>query len=173
MVKLSRPVVIALVGLVLAVGLFLYTRSSGDSEVPKPPSADPVANTSSGNAGSSTDSSAGTINLQEATPQSITPPVAAALTKGKVIVMLFWRRGDPEDESVKRAVEEVARKTSGAKVAVFSDSPLNVAKYSLIAQAVTRSPAVVIVGRDLKARTVQGYVDESSILQLVKEANQR
>lgn len=104
------------------------------------------------------------------TPVSVPPPVARAMLQHKVVLVLFWSRGGPEDRVAKQVVDQVRGSMPSSKVAVFEDLHKNVAKYSLIAGDVSRSPSIVVVDRGLRSKVVSGYVDYGSIVHLIREA---
>lgn len=189
--SLSRPVAIALIGAAAAVALFAYTRSIGNSDrgipPPEPPTksgahAKPGKATASSPKTSSRSRTAGTKRSKATTksstgttpsgptPLSVPPRVAGALLKNKVVVVLFWSRRDPEDRRVKKAVDRLRDGPLKAKVAVFEDSPSRVANYSLVANGVSRTPALVVVDRARKAKVTEGYVDYTSIVQMIRTA---
>lgn len=177
---LSRPIIIALVGAVAAVGLFMYTRSTGSGEsIPaNAPSASPAKSDSKdkppasarGHKASSTPGKPGARAPSGPTPVSVPPPVARAMVQHKVVLVLFWSRGGPEDNVAKRVVDRVRSGLPANKVAVFEDSPRNVAKYSLIAGDVSRSPSIVVVDRALRSKVVSGFADYTTIVHLVRQA---
>jgi hypothetical protein len=57
-------------------------------------------------------------------------------------------------------------------VSVFPDKVRNLSRYHRLVGdlGVAEAPAVVIIGRDLKARLVEGFVDKDSLLQQVRDA---
>lgn len=188
-----RPAFLVLLGAaVLAIAIFTVTRSSGDNNnasQPESSSSKGVDKSKSGSTGSPAQksepstktpapktSSSTKVQVPKstdqsgATPLSVPPSVAGALVKHKVVVVLFWSRKDSEDRKVKSAVDRLRGNVSKSKVAIFTDSPKRVASYSLVANGVSQSPALVVIDRARKARIVQGYVDYASILQMVREA---
>lgn len=190
--KLQRPVIFAIVGLIAVVALFVYTRSMGNNEgepagqskntpsnttttppqttestpsttttVPQPGEVTPPTTTPSPDSGQPQD---------EPTPLSVPPEVADAMLQHKVVVVLFWDPAGADDIKVKEALDELRQAVSASSVAIFEEDATNIARYSLIAKGVDRSPAVVVVDPTLKTRLVQGYVDSTSLEQMVNEA---
>lgn len=175
---LSRPVIIALIGAVAAAGLFAYTRSMGSGEKTPSRSASPgQGKAKSGSRGKA--SGAGGSGAKKGsrprsgagpTPVSVPPAVARAMVQHKVVVVLFWSRGGPEDRVAKGVVDRVRASMPSGKVAVFEDLHKNIARYSLIAGEVSRSPSIVVVDRGLRARVTSGYVDYGSVVHMIREA---
>jgi hypothetical protein len=168
---LPRPVLLAIVGVVLAGSLLVLTRRGSDAtpSVPAPSQAAEPSNPS-------------------ATPQSKTPPaaskdkpggrglpsrVARALDAKKTVVILFWNKGGVDDRSVKNSVDQVSRR--GGKTAVFTDKIANISSYTRItaAASVTQTPALVVVNPEGQAEVLNGYYDLQTVRQYVRNAARR
>jgi hypothetical protein len=169
---LPRPVLLAIVGVVLAGSLFVISRRGADTtpSVPAPSQTAPPSDPS-------------------ATPQS-TPPaadkdkgklggrglpsrVARALDAKKTVVILFWNKGGVEDRSVKNSVDQLPRR--GGRTAVFTDKVANLSSYTRItaAASVTQTPALVVVNPKGRAEVLNGYYDLQTIRQYVRNAARR
>jgi len=97
-------------------------------------------------------------------------PVARALRKNKVLVLLFWNRKAADDKAVHAALKDVDR--WDGRVSVQSASIRKIAQYGRISRGVDveQSPTIVIADPDLRAETLVGYVDTTTIDQAVVDA---
>ena len=93
-----------------------------------------------------------------------------ALDKNKVVVLLIWNPRGSDDKSVKSAVDGLSRR--GGKVAVFTDKPENVARYTTVTAAteLTQTPTLIVVNRDQVARKATGLLDPTTVDQYVVDA---
>jgi hypothetical protein len=96
--------------------------------------------------------------------------VKTALDKNKVVVLLIWNPEGSEDKDVKESVDGLSR--HGGKVAVFTDKPENIAKYTSITGVtqVAQTPALLVVNKDEVARKATGYLDDVTVEQYVVDA---
>ena len=97
-------------------------------------------------------------------------PVARAIRKDKVLVLLFWNGKSADDKAVRSAVSDIDR--WDGRVAVHVAPLKQISKYGRIARGVDveQSPTIVIADRDLRAETLVGYVDRATIDQAVVDA---
>jgi hypothetical protein len=97
-------------------------------------------------------------------------PVAAALRKRQVLVLLFWNGRSADDKAVHAALEHVDR--WNGRVSVQSAPISRIARYGRIARGVDvqQSPTVVVADPNLRAETLVGYVDAATINQTVVDA---
>jgi len=98
-------------------------------------------------------------------------PDAVAKDLGeKVTVLLFWNRKAADDRAVNRAVKGVFRHRG--QVAIHRVPIANVSKYAAITRGadVAQSPTVLVVDRRLSVEPLVGYVDTTSIDQVVVDA---
>jgi hypothetical protein len=97
-------------------------------------------------------------------------PVAAALSRHKVLVLLFWNGKSADDKAVHAALKHVDR--WDGRVSVQSAAIRDIAKYGRIARGVDveQSPTVVVADPQLRAETLVGYVDAATIDQAVVDA---
>ncbi|MGH2979537.1 MAG: hypothetical protein ACRDLQ_07855 [Solirubrobacterales bacterium] len=179
---IPRPVLLALVGVVLLGGLFVFSRRGADSTpaVPAPsqtsqpssPSADAPAAPAQQNAPQQ-NSAAPSPDKGEQGGRGLPSRVARALDAKKTVVILFWNRGGIDDRSVKGAVDRLPRR--GGKTAVFTDTVGNLSNYTRItaAASVTQTPALVIVNPKGQAELLNGYYDFQTIRQFVRDAARR
>jgi hypothetical protein len=97
-------------------------------------------------------------------------PVARALRKNKVLVLLFWNRKAADDQAVRAALKDVDRWNGRVSVQV---APIRqIAKYGRISRGVDveQSPTIVITDPELHAETLVGYVDTTTIDQTIVDA---
>jgi hypothetical protein len=97
-------------------------------------------------------------------------PVAAALRKNQVLVLLFWNGRSADDKAVHAALKHVDR--WNGRVSVQSAPISRIARYGRIARGVDvqQSPTVVVADPNLQAVTLVGYVDAATINQAVVDA---
>jgi hypothetical protein len=97
-------------------------------------------------------------------------PVRRALRKNKVLVLLFWNRKAADDRAVRAALKDVDR--WNGRVSVQTAPIRQIAKYGRIARGVDveQSPTIVITDSELNAETLVGYVDTTTIDQVVVDA---
>lgn len=180
MTSLPRPVLMGLVGLLAVIALFMVMRGrGGEEEVSAPatpaPSAQPAAPSGSAPAPSATPTqtpktAAPTVGPASTKSRTLPAPVKKALDKNKVVVLLIWNPKGSDDKNVKSAVDGLSRR--GGKVAVFTDRPENVSRYTSITAPteLTQTPTLIVVNRDQVARKATGYLDSISVDQYVVDA---
>jgi hypothetical protein len=97
-------------------------------------------------------------------------PVARAIRKDKVLVLLFWNGKSADDKAVRSALSDIDR--WDGRVAVHVAPLKQISKYGRIARGVDveQSPTIVVADRDLRAETLVGYVDTTTIDQAVVDA---
>lgn len=97
-------------------------------------------------------------------------PVAKAIRKNKVLVLLFWNGKSADDKAVHKALAKVDR--WDGRVYVGSAPIKRISKYGRIARGVDveQSPTVVVADPDLRAEALVGYVDTRTIDQAVVDA---
>jgi hypothetical protein len=184
--SLPRPILLALVGLVAISAAFVATR--GKKDATPAPSSSPTATLAAPSKldakskrdtpAKKADRSAAGVNtpakpaskVDAASITGLPRRVAHAIAKRRVVVLFFTQRGPADDTATRASVR--ALKEQQGKVSVFSDRIRNLSRYHrLVGElGVAGAPAVVIVGRDLKARLIEGFVDKDSLLQQVKDA---
>ena len=181
--SLPRPILLALLGLVAISAAFVATRGAKEeTSAPSSSSSATLAAPSKLGGKTKRDSTARKPDPAgghtPAKPKAIDADaviglprrVAEALGKRHVVVLFFSQRGPADDTATRGSVR--ALKAQGGKVSVFSDRIHNLSRYHRLVGdlGVAEAPAVVIVGRDLKARLIEGFVDKDSLLQQVKDA---
>jgi hypothetical protein len=185
--SLPRPALMGIVGLLAVVAVFMFTRGRGEEEVSAPATPAP-SEQSSPSAAAPSDSAPSGSAAAPATPSEIVKtraptagpaatksrtlpaPVKRALDKNKVVVLLIWNPRGSDDKNVKNAVDGLSRR--GGKVAVFTDRPENVARYTTITAAaeLAQTPTLIVVNRDQVARKATGYLDPETVDQYVVDA---
>jgi hypothetical protein len=93
--------------------------------------------------------------------------VARALARDKTVV-LFFSQGGSDDSATSKSVRSLR---GNRRVAVFSEDLDELPNYRRIVAGlgVSEAPSIVIVGRDLKARLLEGYHDAGSLRQHVRD----
>jgi outer membrane biosynthesis protein TonB len=192
---MSRPFVLALLGAVLAAATFVSMRAAGEraqaEETPSAPTVKPAQKQSSVTAAPTKPAPSKTApsKVAPATPKSTTPkapakpkakPKPAATTAGvppkvqralqaKRVVVLFFHQPGADDAATQSAVRSLHGKKG---VAVFSDGITHLPRYRRVVAGlgITQAPSVVIVGKNHKARLIEGYVDGGTLTQQVLDA---
>ena len=97
-------------------------------------------------------------------------PVRRALRNNKVLVLLFWNGKSADDKAVHAALKKIDR--WDGRVSVQTASIRKIAKYGRIARGVDveQSPTIVVTDPELRADTLVGYVDKTTIEQVVVDA---
>jgi hypothetical protein len=176
-----RPVLLAIVGVVLAGGLFVFSRRGSEPgpAVPAPSQtsqqSSPAADTPQAPAQKDAPQTgaAPSADKAELGGRGLPSRVARALDAKKTVVILFWNKGGVDDRSVKGSVDRLPRR--GGKTAVFTDKIANLASYTRVtaAASVNTTPALVIVNRKGEAEVLNGYYDFQTIRQFVGNAARR
>ena len=187
----SRPVLLALVGAVLVVGVWFATsgsRSSGDSG--SQPAAQPAAAPKKAEAKAPVaKATAGAVKAEAKAPAEVAagkpaalpageraaaaetgmpPRVSRALERGNTVVLFFFQPGASDDAATAAAVHGVR---GMRRVAVFTVPIGDVARYRAVVSGagVSQAPAVVIATKK-GATLVEGYVDGKTLAQRVADA---
>jgi len=164
---LPRPLIIALVGAVLAAAAFYATQSIGaPTDEPAPPSEIGAASSDPGpGSGNAKPKPAGRPARK---PDVLPRRVQSALSDGKVLVFLFTQPGAADDDATRWA----SRALKGKRVAVFRGRISDVGDYKAIiaGTGVSQAPATVVIDRDRKARVLEGYTDRGTLRQVVRDA---
>ena len=183
---LSRPVLFALVGAILAMAAFFATSSARQAPAPaaapaaqgpKPdvkkavPAKPAVEPKKSDAAATPAKPAVKKAPAKPAAPKvkGVPPSVARALAKKRVVVLFFRQSGSADDRAVAKAVNGLKGRKG---VSVFSDNIARLARYrGAVSQlGIAQAPAVVIVGSKGKAQVVEGFVDEGTLTQQVVDA---
>lgn len=155
-----RPILIALIGVIVIAGIFLALSASDDSSddtefnVPAQPAAQGDGNDASGNAG---DQGAEAV-------QGVPPEVEAAINDKQIVVLFFGQRGGADDRAVRRVVGTLENRR---RISVFTDDVKDIADYRRVtgSLSVSQAPAIVIVQQDKEASVLEGFVDEGTLRQ--------
>ncbi len=183
----SRPTLLGIVGALLIVLVFAATRAmnAGDgADEPEPPAPSPQAASPPGAKSKAAPAPASKSRDARSKPDpktrtsSTTAPadraaglpadVARALGRRKPVVLFFQQRG-ADDAAVRDAVRGLAKR---GRTPVFTDSVRRIDDYELILGEleISQGPAVVIVNRSRKARVIEGFVDEGTLAQGLRDA---
>ncbi|MCL6440843.1 MAG: hypothetical protein K6T27_05045 [Thermoleophilum sp.] len=104
-------------------------------------------------------------------PRSSSLPAAflRSLERGRTVVLFFYDPRGIEDSDVAAAVRAVERSRLAPVVRARSTRIDDYAQV-LGKIEINQVPAVVIVGRDRKARVVEGYIDPETLVQEVRDS---
>jgi hypothetical protein len=93
--------------------------------------------------------------------------VARALAREKTVV-LFFSQGGSDDVATSKSVRSLR---GNRRVEVFTEKLDALPNYRRIVAGlgVSEAPSIVIVGHDLKARLIEGYVDAGSLRQHIDD----
>jgi hypothetical protein len=96
-------------------------------------------------------------------------PVARALDKRKVVLILFWNRSSTDDRAVRAELRRVDRRKGRVYVTAAPLSQLG--RYGAITRGVQvlQSPTLVVIDRQRRASTLIGYTDAREIDQRVSD----
>lgn len=183
---ISRPILLALVGGLLALGAFYATmgaRSSSDESAKitaKPARPKHDAAQTQGKAHARSQKAAASKPRPAAKPEAAAKPKAAAkpglpiavsraLAGDRTVVLFFYQRGGADDEATAEAVSTVRR---SGRAKVFSAPISRLADYRAVTAGagVSQAPAVVILHKGRSARLVEGFVDSETLVQQVADA---
>jgi hypothetical protein len=179
---LSRPFVLAVVGALLAVATFASLRSAADraqaeetpaapTVVQSPPAKDPATSTPAKpgtEARPEPKAKAKPKAKKKPSPVSGVPPKVGRALAARRTVVLFFRQPAADDAATAGAVRSV-RGMKG--VSVFSAPISQLGRYRRVVATlgVSQAPAVVVVGKDRKARLLEGFIDSGTLRQGIKD----
>jgi hypothetical protein len=194
---LSRPFVLAVLGALLAVATFASMRAAGQraeaDQTPTAPKVVALPKTGAGapslkkqaqvqahtkakakakaQAPAKTEPTKATTTPKVKKPAAVrgVPPKVADALQAKKTVVLFFRQPGADDDATESAVHSIK---SGKHVAVFTDRISHLGRYQRVVAdlGISQAPAIVVVGRSRKATLLEGFVDEGSLKQRVKDA---
>lgn len=168
--SLPRPVLLAVVGVVLAGSLFVFSRRGAETTPSVPAPSETVQPSDPAVTPQGTPPAA-----DKSTPggRGLPSRVARALDAKKTVVILFWNKGGVDDRSVKNSVDQLPRR--GGRTAVFTDKVSNLSRYTRItaAASVTQTPALVVVNPEGRAEVLSGYYDLQTLRTYVRNAARR
>jgi len=102
--------------------------------------------------------------------EGVPAPIAKAIGKQQVVVLLFWNAKSADDRAVRTELRRVDG--WGGRVYKHAAPITSISKYGRITRGadVEQSPTVVVVDPELRADTLVGYVDAATIDQTVVDA---
>ena len=194
--QISPPIRIFLVLAVAVLGAYmLFLRPKPEEIPPLEPATDSTSVSKPGKirdaAEDAVDAANGQPSKQESAPatgtkEATTPGTApatpaedlkglpkgvrTAIRKDKVLVLLFWNQKSADDRLVRKSLNRV--RTWDGRVFVHAAPLKKISRYGRIARGVNveQSPTIVVADRNLKAETLVGYVDPTTINQAVVDA---
>jgi hypothetical protein len=186
---ISRPILLALVGAILALVAFYATSGGREAATessepagpapedrPAPAKRSPERKTKApgaeGRAGGSATRPAQRDAARRQAPRgaaALPAGVTRALARKRIVVLFFFQRRAADDDATARSVSSL-RGRSG--VQVFSAPISKLGDYQAVigGAGVSQAPAIVILGRDRAARLIEGYVDRDTLAQHVADA---
>jgi cytoskeletal protein RodZ len=185
-----RPLLLALLGLLLLSATFFATRNANKAS----DSSEPVAQSAVGKPSSKPNSQAEKSEAAAPKPEPAKKQASAsandepqarpakrkrtvprakvverAVADGRVVVLAFFQKRSADDAETRAAVASVKRRHLAV---VFTDSIDRIGRYGSVVGSlgINQAPAVVIIDADKKARLVEGYVDPETLSQEVSDA---
>jgi hypothetical protein len=176
-----RPLLLAVLGLLLLSATFMATRNAGKVNDPSEPAAQPTAvkaadkpeapapQPAKKQAASSANDEAPARPARKKARVSKPQAVSRAVASGRVVVLAFFQDRSADDAATREAVASVKR---GRLAAVYTDNIDQIGRYGSVVGTlgIHQAPAVVIIDAKKKARLVEGYVDPESLAQEVSDA---
>lgn len=189
---IPRFALIAAAGAVLLLAAFLFTRGSSEAEAPPPEpptvSQTPVPTATAAKAPSGARERSGAQGRagrdeerararregrRSSTSRTDVPSrVRRALARRKVVVLFFTQRLSADDVATRIAFRQLRKRRD---TAVFAAPLRGLERYGAAVSrlGVSQVPSIVIIGRNRKARLIEGYVDRGSLRQYVADARER
>jgi hypothetical protein len=190
---LPRPALLGILGVLLIAAAFAATRGlvkKNDGSTSTPPAqtipapkqvappakarhaaATPAKSTHAGakHATKTHTAKANAVSPKAGASQGLPVSVAEALGQHRVVVLYFGGHG--ADDALTAASVRDLKASAGSDVAVFTDDLSNLADYRRVVEGldVSQAPSIVIVGRDRKARLLEGFIDAGSLRQDVAD----
>lgn len=158
-----RPLLIALIAVIVLAGAFLVLGGSDDEgDVVEPAQTTQPTQTTPGG---TTEETGGQTDDGPEDP-GIPARVEDALEDNKVVVLFFGQRGGADDAATRRSVDTLEGRE---RIEVVEDSVNEISDYRRITGSlpVDQAPAVVIVTPDKQASVLEGYVDAGTLRQQV------
>jgi hypothetical protein len=172
-IELPRPAIIAAFGVLLLALTFVVTKAGDDVGSVTAPAGTDTSTTTTGTTPSDTGTTA--TPSKPAQPKVVASAglprdVARALDNGKVVVLFFYEPAGADDQATRAAVRS-ARRVKPASVRVFQDVVANISDYRRVVGSlgISQTPAMVIVDRDRNAQIYEGYLDDGTIRQSVRD----
>jgi hypothetical protein len=96
--------------------------------------------------------------------------VVRDISRGKVVVLLFWNAKGADDAATRAAVRGLS--SYGAKVAIHVVPISRVGEYESITRGVTvnQSPTTLVIDRKRRSRTIVGLSERGELTQAVDDA---
>ena len=171
----SRPILLALVGAVLAVAAWAATSSSRTSDSAKPDAAPATKQAAPKPTAPKREAAAEPSRAQlaraeraAAAERGVPAKVTRTIDSGRTAVLFFFQPGAADDGATAAAVRGVRGQRG---VRVFAVPIGDVADYRAVVSGagVSQAPSVVIATKR-GATLVEGYVDRASLVQRVADA---
>jgi hypothetical protein len=164
--QVSRPALIALVAVLGFAAVWLtMLRPKAEPSASSAPA--PVVATPTPAPAKPAPAPAQATPVKTAAAGDPSAPILRELSQGKTAVLLFLNTRGEDDRAAREAVSGADRR--GGRVTVRVADIDDVAKYEAITRGVEvlQAPTTLVIGRDLKARTIVGYTEAREVDQLV------
>jgi hypothetical protein len=195
-----RPLLLAVLGLLLVSATFMATRNSGQTTATSKPTPQPIAAkpapkpaakahrpavkpapkpaptakrapaANRATASRSSDHPARRTRAVRHVRVSTPAAVTRAIEQGRVVVLAFFQKPAADDAGTKSAVTSLRGRHLAS---VFTDDIDHIGRYERVVGSlgIQQAPAIVIVDSHRHARLVEGYVDPESLAQEVSDAH--
>jgi hypothetical protein len=159
---IPRPILIALVGVVAVAAIFLAVSAGSDD------SSDEVVTNVPAQPGQGNGASGSANQGDQGNSAGIPPEVESAINRKQVVVLFFGQRGGADDRAVRRAVATLENRS---RISVFTDDVKDIADYRRVTGSlpVSQAPAIVIVQPDKEASVIEGFTDEGTLRQEIRD----
>ena len=140
------------------------------STTPAASSTTPAASTTAGTHGAATTSTAATSTAATQTPATRLSTVEEALSKHKVVALLFYNPSGADDQAVRQELNAVP--SHGGSVVKLAVPVGELSSYSVVSTQVpvNQSPTLVLIDRSEHASEIVGFADSFEIAQRVSDA---
>ena len=173
--QISPPIRILLVLAVAVMGAYmLFLRPKAETIPPVEPAGttatQPGTDTAAATAPATQPSGAQPAAAPAQDLKGLPKPVRKAIRTDKVLVILFSNGKSADDRAVEAAMKKVDE--WDGRVYAHTAPLTRISRWGRIARGVNveQSPTVVVADRDLRAETLVGYVDHTTIDQAVVDA---
>jgi hypothetical protein len=177
--QISPPIRILLVLTIAVMGVYMLFLRPKPEEIPPvepagttvtQPGTDASAETATATPPATEPSPAPAPAAADVDLKGLPKPVSKAIRADKVLVILFSNGKSADDRAVEAAMKDVD--DWNGRVYVHTAPLTRISRWGRIARGVNveQSPTVVVADRDLRADTLVGYVDRTTIDQAVVDA---
>jgi hypothetical protein len=170
-IELPRPAIIAAFGVLLLALTFVITKPGDNSGSVPAQTGSAATDTSTTPSDTSTTATPSKPEQPRVVASAGLPrEVARAIDRKKVVVLFFYEPAGADDQATRAAIR-TARGVKPASVRVFTDVVGNISDYRRVVGSlgISQTPVMVIVDRDRNAQIYEGYLDDGTIRQSVRD----